>query len=513
VFGFTVNSLRFNGGSQTVTLSLTNTLQSGGILVTPTGGGTITGGTLAAQGNGELIVHQYSATPFVINSALVSTAATGLTKTGPGTLVLGGNNAISGAINVSRGGLSVTTVNAVNTANQIVFNDVRAGAGLQTLTVDLGAGVAGTINPPIKLSAYSATDGGTYFSTGASANSRVTLGGPISSGTGLTTPVTVSANGANTSGFNLTAANTFTGTVYLSHGTLGINSNASLGDPANALVLNVGSTLAGGLEFLTTGVTLPRSVTIATPTRLVSNGTDGNTVSGIVSGGGGLFKAGTGTLTLSNAANTVTGGVTVSAGTLSFGTTGGLPAGQAVTVGPGAVFSPPTAAGGSYGTVTLTGGTFRVPAGSGRQYQVNQIVTTSAGGGVDFTGAGADQLVLTSPGAAVTVGGNAQWLSPLNTAALVNGTQADIPFTIAAGVTLTNGLSLGVGNGVGFRIVGGGTLSEMPDTTNVVAMTAPVTAVQSRYRVADASTNGGVGALGSGTFTLAPRAPRSRPSA
>ncbi|HEX4591736.1 MAG TPA: hypothetical protein VH120_17495, partial [Gemmataceae bacterium] len=95
VAGITTNSLRFNTGSPTLTLSGTNTLQSGGILVTPLAtAATITGGTLTAPGSGELIVHQYSqASPnfsLTINSTLVSTA--GLTKTGVALLTLGGVN-------------------------------------------------------------------------------------------------------------------------------------------------------------------------------------------------------------------------------------------------------------------------------------------------------------------------------------------------------------------------------------------------------------------------------------
>ncbi|HEY1375985.1 MAG TPA: hypothetical protein VGF55_04290, partial [Gemmataceae bacterium] len=55
VAGVTTNSLRFNTGTQTLTLSGTATLQSGGILVTPSAaGGSLTGGTLTAPNSGEL---------------------------------------------------------------------------------------------------------------------------------------------------------------------------------------------------------------------------------------------------------------------------------------------------------------------------------------------------------------------------------------------------------------------------------------------------------------------------
>ncbi|HEY1381375.1 MAG TPA: hypothetical protein VGF55_31530, partial [Gemmataceae bacterium] len=127
---FTANSLRFNT-TPAVTLTLTgvNTLQSGGILVTPSAnnGGTITGGFLTAPSSGELLVHQYSPSNFTINSQLISSA--GLTKTGPGTLTLGGDNTLllTGPVNVNRGNLSVTTAAAVNAASQINFNDARGG--------------------------------------------------------------------------------------------------------------------------------------------------------------------------------------------------------------------------------------------------------------------------------------------------------------------------------------------------------------------------------------------------
>src|SRR5205823_5625479 len=147
VIGITTNSLRFNSGNVTLTLSGTNTLQSGGILVTPSAaGGTITGGTLSSPGSGELLVHQYSATPFVINSALV---ASFVTKTGPGTLVLSGANpGLTGGVSVNRGSLTLTTTAAV-ASGSISFIDNRTGAGLQTFTVDLGNNVNGTMSQNI----------------------------------------------------------------------------------------------------------------------------------------------------------------------------------------------------------------------------------------------------------------------------------------------------------------------------------------------------------------------------
>jgi autotransporter-associated beta strand protein len=502
--GFIANSLRFPAFTPILSLAGTNTLQSGGILVTSSG--RINGnGTLTAPGSGELIVHQYINNlgfPFVINASLSSAA--GLTKTGPGVLTLGGANpGLTGPINVNRGNLTVTTTAAVNSASQINFNDNRAGFALQQFTVDLGTGINGTVSPPIRLSAFDPSGSATLFSTGNSTNSRVTLSGVLSSAPGLTTPVEFTHPFANTSGFNLTNVNTFTGDVLLLQGFLGINSDTSLGNPANTLVLEVGDTANGGLEFLSSGITVARPVVELSTTRIISNGTDSNTISGVISGGASLVKAGTGTLTITNPNNTVNGGVSVQAGTMSLGATGGLPSGTSVTVAAGATFAAATANSLNIATLTLNGGTFRVPGGSGQQYAVNQILTNTAGGTVDFTGAGQDVLLLAGPSPTITINGNSTWLSPGNLSHIDNGTgSADIPINIAVGVTLSNGFDLGTTSAFGFRLTGRGTLFQNADATNVVNMTAPITVTQGRYRVIDASSNGGVGNLGSGPFTL-----------
>ena len=93
---FNVNSIRFNtaltsAGGATVTLpSGTSTVGSGGILLgTGTGalGATITGGTNLTSGSADVIVNQYNVNG-ALNLASAINGAVGLTKTGPGTLVV-----------------------------------------------------------------------------------------------------------------------------------------------------------------------------------------------------------------------------------------------------------------------------------------------------------------------------------------------------------------------------------------------------------------------------------------
>ncbi len=504
----TVNSLRFNAQNQTppvLTLSGTNTLQSGGVLVTVGTTAVITGGTLTAPNSGELLVHAHG--DITINSSLVSSV--GLTTTVGGAFTLGGANpGLTGPININRGGLTVTATAAVNSASAINFNDNENSGGTyqQALAVNLGAGTNGTISPPILVSAFTGVisnmaDNGTAFLVGSS-NSRVTLSGVISSAPGQTTPVFFSGDGS--SGFNLMNTNTFTGNINLFDCLLGITSDANLGNAANLLTIETHNN-SGGLEFLNTGINVVRAVAVDPygPGRIVSNGSDNNTISSPISGSGGLIKDGTGTLTITNSSNTITGGITVTGGALSLGATGGLPAGTTMTVAAGATFTPGTSPNGnSFGTLTLNGGTFRVSAGTGQTYQVNQIVTNAAGGTIDFTGAGGDQLQLVGTGAAITVNGNSTWLSPANSTTIVNAAGATIPISVVAGATFTNGIALATNSAFGYQVIGGGTLFQNSDATNVVGMAAPVTVTQSTFRVTDASSNGGVGNLGTGQFTL-----------
>jgi fibronectin-binding autotransporter adhesin len=125
-----INSLRFSyAGSASLSLGTTNTLaiSTGGLLASPTVGAnavTITGGTIMGPANSDFVVNQYNtSSSLTINSSLVnsSTASTtGLTKAGPGTLVLTASNYLSGPVAVVGGVLSVvSTGSGTNSADYL----------------------------------------------------------------------------------------------------------------------------------------------------------------------------------------------------------------------------------------------------------------------------------------------------------------------------------------------------------------------------------------------------------
>ncbi len=322
------NSIRFNASTSNE-LDLYNnlnlTLQSGGILVTSNSGPVLIQGffggayatiTTPGGGAGELLVHQYSYNNLTIDAAIATSG--GLTTSGYGTVVLGGSNTgLTGPINVNLGSLTVTQTAAVNSASTININGNSLTGINQYLSVQLGNGVNGTVSTNIGLVSSALI---VYMNTGTSAKSTVTLSGVISSVQGQATYIGFGYGQDISSGINVTGNNTYLGAAYLYGGTLGINSNASLGNAANTLYLQVGSSTAGGLEFLNGGINVAQSVVLSssTPTRIVSNGSDVNTISGVISGDGRLFKAGFGTLILSGT-NTYSGGTEIDAGTLSVG--------------------------------------------------------------------------------------------------------------------------------------------------------------------------------------------------
>jgi autotransporter-associated beta strand protein len=227
---------------------------------------------------------------------------------------------------------------------------------------------------------------------------------------------------------------------------------------------------------------------------------------GQITGAGSLIKTGAGTLTLTNTTSNYTGGTYVEQGTLNVGAAGAvIPANSNVTVSSGGTFQIGFTSGSNatapLGTLTLIGGTLRVPSGSA-DYYLNKLVMT--GGTVDVSGTDDFYLYMVNAGAAITTNPSsitANWVGSPSSFIL---NQTGLPLTVSvlagstpSGIDLDAGINLGSAsiNNV-FVKAGAGTMR----LTNVVN-SADFVVQQGVLRVDDVTTNG-VGPLGSGSLTL-----------
>jgi autotransporter-associated beta strand protein len=279
----TLTSLRFNtAGARTIDAT-SQTLGTGGILVTSNVGNnisTITGGILRGAANGDLVVIQNNtAGKLTIGSTLDNSGtSSGLTKSGGGTLEFTAGNTFTGATTVTDGALKLSHASALP-------GGVATAGGTGNLI--LKGGVIGLTSDSGSFTRGLGTGAGQVQFTGSGGFAAyggdriVNLGGAGAS---------FAWNGTSGSAFFL-------------------RSNFSL---------ILGASDADGTVDYQNAIALGSTSVIMSRTIQVENGSapvDGK-ISGSISGEGGLIKTGTGTLELSNAANPYLGPTTVSAGTM-----------------------------------------------------------------------------------------------------------------------------------------------------------------------------------------------------
>jgi len=353
--GITINSLRFaTATGRTLTLSGTNSIASGGILVTNTTDrlNVITGGTSLTSGNGNLtIIHNDPGAATAVtstgNASLLTiatkiTGAINLVKSGVGGLVINNtSNDFTGTIYVNGGAIvnsnTSANVNAVfgNAANTIVLNGGGLGVSGQTATA---------INRSVTLNDVA----GNAFALAS--GSGWTMAGIIS-GPGTTNFGSIYLSGTS---------NTFGGTgktVTTTSQVFTIAGDGSLGHTANSM------TLAGANSAITAGndITTNRNFILSgsTSSGISADDTRTFTINGNISGSantriseviGNLaagsafatnFQAGTGSVVVFNGDNSgFTGVLEVRNGTLRIGSSAASPFG---TIANGTTVSAPAA--------------------------------------------------------------------------------------------------------------------------------------------------------------------------
>ena len=397
------------GGGSGTTNSSTYTSNNGG------GSGNSNGGTGGSGGDG-------------------ATNASGSGGPGPGSD--GGTGGSGGAAN--GGAIYVATGGTLTILDTPISGATVTGGA---------AGSSGTGQGPSAINGFSTSagtaQGAAIYLSGVSANIGVSTGtvtyANTIGGTGLTTGgVNTAINKTGAGTLALSAANTFTGNVNITEGTLSIATTASLGNVANDVVMSNGTTLA-----ITDTTTLAngRAFSIAGSSTIdVATGTT-TTLQGVISDGastGLLVKSGDGTLLLS-ATNTYTGSTTVNAGTLRVGSANAMPNGTALTIG-------------ATGAFDMNGfvGVFGSLAGAGVMTNGGGSATTLTTGGnnADSTysgiiqdGTNAVSLTKTGTGTFTLSGANSY-----SGATTINGGTLAVNGSIASPVTVNSGGTLG-GNG------------------------------------------------------------------
>jgi autotransporter-associated beta strand protein len=343
-------------GIYTVTNSATRSI---GGFIARTGRPLITGSVLQMNAAGSPFTVEGGALGARIDSQL--SGAGGITKKGPGTLILGGNNTFTGDTRIEEGTLELSSAGKLYNAGYNNSSVVTVLAGATWRMPNFSYASVGQLSdyPQRRV-----LDGGTFEITGATHSSgqnftiaatggtlrytptgqTLTLSGNSNSDLLLNGPLTLEATGnisisesiggsgsitkSGAGNLVLNGTNTFTGGLTLTAGSLILDgTGAENGSPA--LILNggtfyIGAPFAGNAATFSSlsgsgTISTAYGATVGTRTISVNQSTD-TTYSGVIGDAtgsrlAGLAKSGAGTLTLTGT-STYTGATAVSAGTL-----------------------------------------------------------------------------------------------------------------------------------------------------------------------------------------------------
>ena len=409
------NSLTFNSGAGAFTLS--------GNAITL--GGNVT--NLSANTETINLGLVLSATRTFTTSAgniavggVISGSTFGITKTGSGIASLSGTNTFTGVTTIQGGTLSVSSIlnggvtSAAGQASATAANLVLNGGTLQYV----GSSTDGTTDRLLTLGA----NGGTIDGSGTG-QLIFNGGGPIefAGGTGARTlTLTGTATGSLDSSFALdvvdntgatsltksgsgtwnigSTSNTYSGDTTISGGTLKLGNSSVIpnGGGKGNVVLSGTSTfdLNGGTTEIINGLTGSSGTFVTnglsgTATLTVGDADASSTFAGTLQNAGTLklTKIGTGTLTLSNSANTYTGATTVNGGVLSVAkiVNGGASSGIGASTNVAA-------------NLVLNGGTLQFTGTVSGSGATDRLFTLTTNGGT-LDSSGTQRLTLSNTGA------------------------------------------------------------------------------------------------------------------
>lgn len=427
--GSMTNSLRF--GSTTtgnlVTLQGTGDISSGGILISSavTAATTVTGGTLEGPGGGDLIVINNSVSNFTLSSVIADNGtSTGLTKSGPGTLVLGtgtsASNTFTGGVYINQGavmlneGLEYGVVPSGNvfSGNLITFGSNSAGTtpvlNLNLMPANVGGLISATSNATVEGMSAGFTGNTTLTITGAG---TYNYAGALIDGGGIGLPtsnlaLTISGTGTQI----LSGTDTYGGATTINSGTLQIGNGGTTGSLGTGNVTD-----DSVLTF-----DLSSSPTIAVP----------------IEGTGQIYQIGTGTTTFTASNNTYSNGTFITSGTLATAGNGVIGPGPLVMSAiSGASATASLGNGQSVSGITNTtavGGTTRISIASGQTLTSTGALTNTGSLNINAsTPAGGIVLVQSAP----TLNANSSIV--VNSGELEFNLPSSNPATVQSGASIT----------------------------------------------------------------------------
>jgi fibronectin-binding autotransporter adhesin len=308
-----------------------------------------------------------AANVFTVSQSLSSGGP--LTKLGAGVLTLtaantytGGTTISAGTLQLGNGGTSGSIAGniidngalAFNRSDSVAFGGVVSGSGsvnqLGPGTLTLTAANAYTGGTTISAGTLQIGNGGTSGSIAGNVTDNGALAFNRSNNT--TFSGVISGRGAvsqlGQGALTLSGANTYAGGTSLNAGALVVGNSGALG--TGPLTMQDGTVL----QFAQSGLNLANAIAFPGIDPTIDTGANSETLSGVISGTGGVTKAGSGALMLT-AVNTYTGATTVAAGALIVD--GSIAASSLLTVDSGATLG----GSGTVGSVTLLSGATAAP--------------------------------------------------------------------------------------------------------------------------------------------------------
>jgi filamentous hemagglutinin family protein len=494
-----------NAGTGAITLSATSmslpTITTTGALTTTTTGVGVLGATnFGATNVGSLTVNSGGAV--TQTGALIDTGVLNVGAGANAVTLTNVGNAITGTATLAGGATDlVNTLATTAVLNTTGATNVSAGANILTVSGTTGAGALTTTGGATTLGALT-VGSGTINATGA-----VTQTGALTDTGALTVNAAANAITLTNVGNAVTGTATLTGGVTDLVNTVAttavLNTTGATSVNAGLNALAVSGTTGAGALTTTGGATSLGALTVGSG---IINATGAVIQTGALTDAGALtVAAGANAVTLTNAANAITGTATLTGGATSLtnnlATTAVLNTTGATTVNAGA--NALTVSGAMTGAVTLTGGATSLTNTNalGTIAVLNTTGATNVSAGANIltvsgtTGAGA----LTTTGGATTLGALTVGSGTINATGAVIQTAV---LTDAGALTVNAAANAITLTNVGNAITGTATLTGgVTDLANTLATTAVLATTGATSVSAGANALTVAGSTGAGALT------------